>query len=146
MTRTGKKRRVKEKIEATPERALTSALYGVAVSAICAIALMLLFATIAIFMKDPSPISRIGGYLSLYISGGLGGFFAYRKCGGYALLSGLFTGVAYFVLTLLLSMLLPLSMSMGLSIILRIALIGATIGGAYLGAYRPTPRRRRRRK
>jgi len=144
MTRTSKKRRTK--VEATPERALVSALWGVMAAAACALALMLIFAVIALLSKDPSPVSRIGGYLSLYVSACIGGFFAYRKCGGYALLSGLFTGAAYFVLTLLLSMLMPLSMNMGVSIILRSILIGASVAGAYLGAYKPARRRVRRRK
>ena len=111
MTRTSKKR--KAKVEPTPERALTSALWGIMAAAVCALALMLVFAVIALLSKDPAPVSRIGGYLSLYVSAAIGGLFAYRKCGGYALLAGLFTGGAYFVLTLLLSMLVPMSMNMG---------------------------------
>ena len=146
MVRTSKKRRVKTKVEATPERSLISAILGIVCAVACAFALMLIFTVIALFSKDPAPVSRIGGYLSLYVSAGIGGFFAYRKCGGYALLSGLFTGIGYFVLTLLLSMLVPLAMNMGLSVILRAILIGASIGGAYLGAYKPTPKRHRRRK
>ena len=144
MLRTSKKR--KQKVEATPEKALISALWGIMSASVCAFALMLIFAIISLFSKDPAPVSRVGGYISLYLSAGIGGFFAYRKCGGYALLSGSFTGIAYFVLTLLFSMLMPLSMNMGLSILLRVILIGASIGGAYLGAYKPAPRRHRRRK
>jgi len=144
MTRTSKKRRTK--VEATPERALVSALWGIMAAAVSALTLMLIFAVIALFCKDPAPVSRIGGYLSLYLSAGIGGFFTYRKCGGYVLLSGLFTGAAYFVLTLLLSMLVPISMNMGVSILLRAILIGASVAGAYLGSYKPTPKRRRRRK
>ena len=146
MMRNSKKRRAKAKAEATPERTLTCSLLGVAVALISALFVMIIFAIIALFSKDPAPVSRIGGYFALYLSAMIGGFFAYRKCGGYALLSGALVGGAYFVLTLLLSMTVPLSMNMGLSIALRALLIGASIGGAYLGAYKPAPKRRKRRK
>ena len=103
MMKTSKKRRAKAKIEATPERALVSSLFGVGAALISAFVIMIIAGLIALFSKDPAPVSRIGGYFALYASAMLGGFFAYRKCGGYALLSGAFVGGIYFVLTLLLT-------------------------------------------
>jgi putative membrane protein (TIGR04086 family) len=110
---------------------------------------MLIFSLLALFSEDPAIIARIGGYFSFYVSSMLGGFIAYRKCGGYTFLAGLFTGLGVFVLTALLSILIPsseTSMNVGLSILLRMICVAAAVGGAYLGAYRPSPRKRRRRK
>ncbi len=146
MTRSNKKRRQTQ--EASPRQAIMMSLWGVLAAAVSAAVLMLMASVIAVFCPDPRAVARISGYAILYISAFLGGLYAYRRCGGYALLCGLYSGLYYTALTLILSLSLGFmasSIGAGLAFLLRLPIVAAAIGGAAAGAYTPKRRRHRRR-
>ncbi len=146
MTRANKKRRAT--VEASPRLAMVMSLWGTVASMIAAFVLILLSAVIALFCPDPRAVARVAGYVILYASAFVGGFYAYRRCRGYALLCGLYTGLYFTALTLLLSLALSFMASTlgpAWAFLLRLPIIAASVGGAAAGSYSPQRRRHRHR-
>ena len=144
MTKNNKKRR--PTAEATLQGAIKSALPGMAASLVSALVMMLLGTLIALLCPDPGAAARVAGYVTLYLSAFVGGFYAYRRCRAYPLLCGLYTGLFYTALTLLLSLILRFDgagLSPALAFLLRLPIIAAAIGGGVAGAYSPKKPRKR---
>ena len=135
--------------EPTPVGAIKSALWGMGTSVAAAIILMVVFSGIALLFADPGAVAGILGYVCLYLSAASGGFVAFKRCRGFAVLCGFYTGLGLTALTLILSLLIRVDgegMNAGLSFLLRIPTIAAAIGGAMLATYRPQKRHRRHRR
>lgn len=149
MKKSSHNHRGKQKFEATPQSALLASIWGLVIFVSCAIIFMLISSVVAIFAEDPREITRISGYAALYVSALVSGFFAYKKCKGYVILCGLFSGGFCFLLTFLLSLLVPRSisiMNVFLSFALRVIVVAASVCGALLASYKPNTKRRKRRK
>ena len=149
MKKSTRSRRAKQNIEATPNGALLASLLGLAVFVLCAIIFMIASSIIATFAEDPREVTRIAGYAALYISALAAGFLTYKKCKGYVVLCGLFSGGLCFLLTFLLSLLVPRSISLMnafVSFALRLIVVAASLCGALLASYKPDTKRRKKRK
>lgn len=141
-------RKRRAKAENGPKRAVWSILYGSAASAVASLVLILLLGTVALCSPDPDVAARIIGYASFYVSAAVGGFFAFKLCGGYAMLCGLCSGAAFTLIVFALSLFFRPdgAMNAWLAFLIRIPAIAFAVVGAVLAMHRPRKKRHRRRK
>ena len=147
MDRSKQKRRPAS-LEPTTGSAIFSSLFGLVAAIITLIALTVAFSFVSLMCPDPRAVSRFLGYAVLYLSSFVGGFVAYKRCGGYPLLCGASFGVLYALINWLFSLLLAPTdaISIGIALIMRVATAGVAILGSYLGSYKPKRRHSQKRR
>ena len=129
---------------------LTSAFFGMAIGAICALILTVIGALLCYSAKDPDALIPPVAFAVLYLSSMVAGFAAVRKNRSSALLCGGFSGTLMMLLFLFCSIFLKgnafYSFNFPLSLLLRFLMIVAAILGGYIGLWRKNTSHRPRKR